>query len=176
MRGFAKIIFLLLLIGFLSIIGYVVYQDFKTFQMAKVDIGNLQTIDSTYRELRLYNPLQTASIQPVITVSENNEPIYRSAFSPCVSLINDRNWEIFAGARRILPGYDQLMLYDRFWNVVWLGLKPKGSEIVDYRFYGPFRFSDVSERSFVEYLLIGRDITQDGSTFEISLSSGCDQD
>lgn len=168
MKGSSKITFLFIFLLLVSGILYFGYKDYQKFQKSQTLVTTLQPIDSTYRALRNFTPGLPADIEPIKTIQED-AVVYISPLSPCVSLIHDRNWDIYSSQRRLFQGSDQMMLFDRFWNVAWLGLKPKRSEIIDFRFYGPFRIDNVPERSFVEYLLLGRDITQSNGSFAISI-------
>lgn len=173
MHGFIKLIFLTIILaglGFLAFYGYLNYQKYKN---AKLVIDALPRIDQTFNALDTFQPDRPTAFLPGRTLNEG-VVTYSSPFTPCLELIEDRRWLIYASQKNLLPGYTTKMYFDRFWQTVWLALLPEDeNQKTLFTFYGPFLLEDLPERSFVEYILIGKDVLGDTGLISINSDEAC---
>lgn len=168
MKGFIGA-FILIILGVLLSFGvYYMRSDYETFSIAESKVNSLVEIESDYSYFESFTPYEPALIQPKLTLGDG-KVIYTSSLAPCLTLMEDREWNIFANKNNILPGYSSMMFFDRFWRIGWLGLIERSAiESKEYVFYGPFRYSDLPSRNYIEYLLLGKDVTSEGTTLEVS--------
>lgn len=169
MKGFVGLLLLILLLVIVSFGVYYMRSDFQIYTDTEKQVNSLMEVESDYFFFTTYTPYETALVQPELSLGENGGVVYKSAYPPCLSLTEDKQWNIFANQNDVLPAYRSTLFFDRFWRIAWLGLREKSAvESQEYVFYGPFRFSDLPKRNYLEYLLLGKDVSSTGVTIEIS--------
>jgi len=168
MKGYFSVVVIIIVFVIISVSLYFLLLSFQRYQGASYAVGSLTEVESHFEYFDTYIPKAKTGIQPVIQLEDDGSLTYKSSLTPCITLIADRTWEIYSRKNNLFPGFVSKMFYDHFWRVSWLGLSERSTNTTQaYVFYGPFRYVDQPKRNFLEYVLIGKDVVQDGSKIEI---------
>lgn len=173
MKGFFAPFLIIVLLCVLSFGIYFGLLNYQKFSGSRYAVESLDVVDSNFTFFNDYTPGKPTTIGPKVIFS-NGTFTYLSPFSPCLTLIEDPNWQIYAGRGNLFQGYNSKIYYDRYWHAIWLALLPKDENPTALPvFYGPFLFEDVPKHGFTEYLLIGRDIMGSDGSINLTPADAC---
>lgn len=173
MHGFIKLVLLAVFLTAMGFFAYLGYLNYQKYQGTKYVVDSLPRADQSFNFFDTFTPEGPSTLKPSQDLEEGSI-VYSSPFSPCLDLLEDRKWNIHASQNNLLPGYITKMYYDRFWHVVWLALLPEDENPRSlFAFYGPFLLEDIPKRSFIEYLLIGKDVFDTRGLISLGPSDPC---